>query len=196
MTAGENGIRAVFLDRDGVITEVNSTRVHYVNKPEDVYLLPGAAEAIAGLREAGYAVYIVTNQGGIGLRYMSRKDLAEIHSRLEALLAEKGSAVDDIVFCPHRPDAGCPCRKPKPGMILELAKRYDIDLKKSYMVGDRDSDIQAGAAAGTQTVRISGLRSGSGRKKNSVPADITAPSLLEAAVEIIRRLAESQNSGD
>ena len=178
---------AVFLDRDGEVTEVKSKRVDYVNKPDDVYLLPGAAEAIAGLREAGFKIFIVTNQGGIGLGLMRHKNLTAVHEHLKELLAEKGAFVDDIAYCPHRPEGGCSCRKPKPGMILDLARRHGIALQRSYMVGDMATDIIAGQAAGTITVLISSSES----KKtgsNSTPADLTADSLLEAAVKIIRKI--------
>ncbi|WP_150275291.1 D-glycero-alpha-D-manno-heptose-1,7-bisphosphate 7-phosphatase [Paenibacillus tepidiphilus] len=186
MGVEQTGRRAVFLDRDGVLTEVKTKRVRYVNKPEDVYLLPGAAEAVAGLHQAGYAVYIVTNQGGVGLGRMSRSALSAVHGRLEALLAERGAHIDEILACTHRPQAGCSCRKPQPGMILELAERHGIDLAQSYMVGDMESDIQAGQAAGTMTVRIAGRKR---RAAKQPAADLTASSLLEAAVLIIRRLA-------
>ncbi|WP_151734169.1 D-glycero-alpha-D-manno-heptose-1,7-bisphosphate 7-phosphatase ['Paenibacillus yunnanensis' Narsing Rao et al. 2020] len=189
MSGRSKGTRAVFLDRDGVLTEVRTRRVCYVNQPEDVHLLPGAAEAVAGLHEAGYKVFIVTNQGGVGLGHMSLEDLAAVHERLEALLAESGAYIDEIAACTHRPRAGCPCRKPQPGMLLELASRHGINLAQSYMVGDMASDIRAGQAAGTMTVHIASRK---GRPAGAPAAELTAGSLLEAAVLIIRRLASGE----
>ncbi len=202
--------KAVFLDRDGVVNEMNTARVRHVNGPGDLHLLPGTAEAIRGLAEAGYRVYVVTNQGGVGLGYMSLADLEAVHVRLEELLAEKGARLDGIAFCPHKPSAGCACRKPRPGMLLELAKRHRLSLSESYMIGDREIDIAAGRAAGTRTIRVDGAagrskgkaggsREAAGsarrqRKNGSVPAraDWIVSSLLEAAVLIVQRLAEER----
>ena len=145
---------AVFLDRDGVINEVLSHRVKFVNKPEDFHLLPGAGEAIHLINEAGYPVFVVTNQGGIGLGYMKETSLEAVHRKMEADLALYDAVITDIAYCPHRPDAGCACRKPKGKMLEDLAAKYKIDLKASYMAGDREPDIYAGKKAGTTTVLI------------------------------------------
>jgi D-glycero-D-manno-heptose 1,7-bisphosphate phosphatase len=148
--------KAIFLDRDGVINEVLSERVRYVNKPEDFYLLPGVADAIAIFRKLGYLIFVVTNQGGIGMGYMKLSVLKSIHRKMrEVLLMENEQAIiDDIAYCPHRPRDGCDCRKPKPGMIIDLAEKYNIDLSQSYMIGDMESDIEAGRSAGCKTVWI------------------------------------------
>lgn len=147
--------RAVFLDRDGVVNEVLSKRVKFVNSPEDFHLLPGVGEAIRKLNESGWKVFVVTNQGGIALGYMTEDELGRIHEEMEQQLSGFGAHVDDIAYCPHMPEAGCRCRKPKPGMLLELADKHDIDLSHSYMAGDREPDIGAGRNAGTKTVFIS-----------------------------------------
>lgn len=146
--------RAVFLDRDGVINEVLTERVKFVNKPSQFYFLPGVEEAIRRLNEYFDYVFVVTNQGGIGLGHMSEKKLHQIHDYMVAELKKKGATIHDIAYCPHKPKAGCECRKPNIKMILDLKEKYDIDLKKSYMVGDREPDIQAGKKAGTKTVFI------------------------------------------
>jgi D-glycero-D-manno-heptose 1,7-bisphosphate phosphatase len=148
--------KAVFLDRDGVVNEVKTARVNFVNKPDELYLLPGVAEAIASLRQKGFKIFIVTNQGGIGWGYMKEETLHRIHEKLKAdLLKENPAAIiDDIAYCPHKPSAGCQCRKPKPGMLRELAKKHNIDLSQSWMVGDMESDIHAGRMAGCQTALI------------------------------------------
>ncbi|MBO8156380.1 MAG: HAD family hydrolase [Bacillaceae bacterium] len=166
--------RAVFLDRDGVINEVLSKRVKFVNKPDDFYLLDGVGEGIKMLNDAGFKVFVVTNQGGIGLGYMNESDLLRVHEKMEKDLKAYHAHVDDIAYCPHKPHANCPCRKPKPKMILDLARKYDIDLSKSFMVGDRDPDIEAGKRAGTRTVFI-------GDRDEGEEADIAFPDLLSAA---------------
>ncbi len=140
---------AVFLDRDGVIND-NSRKV---NQPADLILLPGVGAAIKQLKQAGYLVLIVTNQGGIELGYFTETDLAAIHSRLESQLREQDAYIDEIVYCPHF-HQDCGCRKPKPGMILALAAKYNIELGKSWMIGDRESDILAGKAVGCRTVKL------------------------------------------
>lgn len=146
---------AIFLDRDGVLNEVLSKRVKFVNAPEDVYLLPGAAQAVKMLNDLGFKVFIVTNQGGIGLGYMSERDLTKVHARLlDLLFEEAGAHIDDIAYCPDKPRSKSVCRKPAPGMILQLAKKHRVNLEKSFMIGDRMIDIEAGRAAGTRTILI------------------------------------------
>jgi len=164
--------RAVFLDRDGVINEVLSARVKFVNTPEQFYLLSGVGEAIKQLNDLGWKVFVVTNQGGIGLRYMTHSDLEAIHQKMEQDLAAYEAKIDAIAYCPHRPKAGCPCRKPKPNMILDLAKKHHIDLTESYMVGDRAPDIEAGKQAGVQTVLV-------GHREQPIKADLTFSNLLD-----------------
>jgi D-glycero-D-manno-heptose 1,7-bisphosphate phosphatase len=147
--------KGVFMERDGVINEVLSERVQYVHNAKDVYLLPGAAKAIKKLNDQTYKVFIVTNQGGIGLGLMSERTLAEIHSKLLTLLREEaGAKIDDIAYCPSKPQEESNCRKPKPAMILELAKKHQIDLQASFTIGDMRSDIIAGNEAGTRTILI------------------------------------------
>lgn len=146
--------QAIFLDRDGVINEVLSRRVKFVNQPHDFYLLPGAGKAIHLLNQAGFPVFVVTNQGGVGLGYMQEIDLQNIHARMEKDLAAYGAVITDIAYCPHRPQEGCSCRKPKAKMITDLAATHAIDLGTSFMVGDRRPDIEAGMNAGTRTVLV------------------------------------------
>ncbi|WP_442596079.1 D-glycero-alpha-D-manno-heptose-1,7-bisphosphate 7-phosphatase [Neobacillus sp. D3-1R] len=176
--------QAIFLDRDGVINEVLSHRVKFVNKPEHLYLLEGAAEAIAEFTKADYDVFVVTNQGGVGLGFLKEKELHRIHERLCELVGEKGGKLKEITYCPHKPKAGCECRKPNAGLLLDLAKKYDIDLKRSVMVGDHERDIEAGKKAGCKTVFI-------GNEETS--ADQKADSLL-SAVEDILELLENENA--
>jgi len=145
---------AIFLDRDGVINEVLTNRVKFVNRPEDFYLLTGVGEAIHLLNKAQYPVFVVTNQGGVGLSFMTEAALKSVHDKMKQDLSLYHAEITDIAYCPHRPDADCHCRKPKAGMLKKLAATYDIDLKNSYMVGDRAPDIDAGKNAGTKTVLL------------------------------------------
>lgn len=146
--------KAVFLDRDGVINEVLTKRVKFVNKPKDLYFLPGVPEAIKKLNAYFDFVFVVTNQGGVGLGYMKESELKKIHLHMIEELKKQGAQVDEAVYCPHKPKAGCACRKPNSKLIEDLAIKYEVDLSKSFMVGDTDTDIMAGKKAGTKTVYL------------------------------------------
>ncbi|OZU89558.1 D-glycero-beta-D-manno-heptose-1,7-bisphosphate 7-phosphatase [Virgibacillus indicus] len=165
----------IFLDRDGVINEVLSDRVKFVNGPDDLYLLEGVGEAIKLFNDQDYKVFVVTNQGGVGLGFMEETALQEVHIKMGADLAEFGAIIDDIAYCPHKPKAGCACRKPQPQMILELAEKHDIDISKSYMIGDREPDIEAGKGAGVKTILVGD------RKEEQAEADMYFPDLLAFA---------------
>lgn len=147
--------RAIFLDRDGVITE----EVDLLSNPSQLNIIEGAAEAIKLINRSGYLAVIITNQPVIARNLCSIEELNEIHNTLETVLGFERCYVDAIYYCPHHPDRGypeerreykieCECRKPKPGMILNAAKDWNVDLSKSYMIGDRKSDIDAGNNAG------------------------------------------------
>lgn len=165
----------IFLDRDGVINEVLTKRVKFVNKPSDLYLLEGVGEAIKLFNDHGYKVFVVTNQGGIGLGYMKEEALKRVHQKMRKDLAEYEAKVDDIAYCPHKPKAGCACRKPRPQMLFDLAEKHQVDLEKSYMVGDRDPDIEAGREAGAKTVLVGS------REETSNEADYRFHDLLAFA---------------
>ena len=143
--------RAVFLDRDGVISrcEVRGGKPYAPRRLDDFRLLPRVAEAVRSLKRAGFVVIVVTNQPDIGNGLVAPAVVGAMHAKLRSRVA-----VDDIRVCPHRQDEGCACRKPKPGLLLAAAKHWKIDLKNSYMVGDRDGDIVAGTAAGCYTLLI------------------------------------------
>ena len=165
--------KAVFLDRDGVIND----HVRYVNTPDDLILFPGVGKAIAQLNQAGFKVFVVTNQGGVGLGFMKEENLHAIHDKMERLLREEQAELQEIAYCPHKPKEGCACRKPEPQMILDLAKKHDIDLAQSYMVGDRDTDIYAGQKAGTKTIFIGDA---------FTQASYSAPTLVKAVEWILQ----------
>ena len=142
-------VKAVFLDRDGVI---NDNQKH-VNKPEDLVLYPWSGAAIHRLNQAGFKVFVVTNQGGIEMGHFTETDLSAIHVHLSHVLKEENAIIDEYNYCPHF-TTPCNCRKPKSGLITTLADKHFVDLKKSWMVGDRTSDIAAGTAAGCRTIKL------------------------------------------
>ncbi|WP_409250910.1 D-glycero-alpha-D-manno-heptose-1,7-bisphosphate 7-phosphatase [Bacillus sp. SCS-153A] len=146
--------KAVFLDRDGVINEVLSKRVKFVNKPSDIHYLERVPEAVKMLNDRGYKTFIVTNQGGVGLGYLSQEGLEEIHAKMKQDIEKGGGFIEEFSSCIHKPYEGCACRKPEAGMILSLANKHYIDLSKSYMIGDREPDIEAGKKAGCSTILI------------------------------------------
>lgn len=141
--------KAVFLDRDGVLNDNRKP----VNRPEDLTLFPWAAQAVSRLNSAGFLVFIVTNQGGIELGYITPAQLDVIHQHLLDLLQEQNAVIDDIAYCPHF-HKRCNCRKPHPGMILELSAVHHVQLADSWMIGDRKEDIQAGNSAGCRTIKL------------------------------------------
>jgi D,D-heptose 1,7-bisphosphate phosphatase len=142
--------RAVFLDRDGTIAR----DVPYCSRPEDFELLEGVGEGIRMLNEAGFRVIVVTNQSGIARGYFTEEMLHKIHQKMKSDSARYGAHIDAIYYCPHHPDEGCDCRKPKPTLILRAAREHNIDLTKSFSIGDKLQDIEAGHAAGCRTVLI------------------------------------------
>lgn len=147
----------MFLDRDGTVI----AEKHFLSRPDEVELLPTAAETIARLNRLGIAVVIVTNQAGIARGYFTESCIPEIHARLDELLAGFGAKVQRYEYCPHHPTEGlgdykidCECRKPRPGMLLRAAKALGIDTARSLMVGDRLGDLEAGANAGCQSALV------------------------------------------
>jgi D,D-heptose 1,7-bisphosphate phosphatase len=146
--------KCVFLDRDGTINKIDN----FITKPEDFELIDGAAEAVKKINSLGYLAIVITNQPVIARGDVDFETLDLIHMKMETDLGKHGAYIDDIFYCPHHPDKGfagerpeykidCDCRKPKPGMILKAAARYNIDLSKSYMVGDDIRDVNAGINA-------------------------------------------------
>lgn len=147
----DNKRRAVFLDRDGTI----NVEKEYLHRPEDLELIAGVGHAIAQLNRAGFLVIVVTNQSGVARGYFSVADVNRLHQVLQQQLAAEGAHVDAFYLCPHHPDKGldafrldCDCRKGRPGMLLQAAAEWNIDLTASFMVGDKESDLVAGIAAG------------------------------------------------
>jgi D-glycero-D-manno-heptose 1,7-bisphosphate phosphatase len=148
---------ALFLDRDGVVIE----EVDYLSHPGQVVLIRGAAQAIALVNRHAIPVIVATNQAGVARGYFPESNVALVHEHLNQLLAAHGAHIDRYYYCPHHPTEGvgsyaraCACRKPQPGMLLKAAAQLHLDLEKSWLVGDKLSDLQAGIAAGCQTILV------------------------------------------
>lgn len=144
----------VFLDRDGVLNR----RIvdDYVTCLEEFELLPGVPESLARLTEHGFRLAVVTNQRGIAVGRMSRKAVDEVHAFLKRKVTRAGGLLEEFYVCPHDRDEGCPCRKPKPG-LLDLANELSpVDWSRSFLIGDSDSDIQAGLARSVTTIKVAG----------------------------------------
>jgi D-glycero-D-manno-heptose 1,7-bisphosphate phosphatase len=148
--------RAAFLDRDGTI----NVEKEYLYQAADFEFIPGSPEAIRLLNQAGFMVVVVTNQSGVARGYYTEEDVENLHRHIDRELESSGAHIDAWLYCPHHP-AGrgsyalpCDCRKPLPGMLLEAAARYDIDLANSTMIGDKLADIEAGKAAGCRTILV------------------------------------------
>jgi D-glycero-D-manno-heptose 1,7-bisphosphate phosphatase len=188
--------RAVFLDRDGVIVELVWDAVdgsfEGPNVEGDVRLVPGAAAAIRRIRSLDYRTVVVSNQPGAAKGKASQEDLREAHEHVVRLLAEQGVVIDDYRYCLHHPDATdpalagpCSCRKPLPGMLLDAAAELDLDLARSWMIGDSDVDADAGRASGCRTILVENPRSAH-RRRDGGPADFRA-SDVAAAADILAR---------
>ena len=179
---------AVFFDRDG-------TLIHdpgYLNHPDQVQVVDGAAEALKEFQLLGYKTVVATNQSGVARGIVTVEMLERIHDRLRELLAVKGATLDAIYYCPDHPDGVIPeytkesdWQKPKPGMLLAAAQEMDIDLARSWMIGDGDRDVEAGRNAGCRTILIGSAHAESGHRHESKP-DFVAVNLREA-VNIVKR---------
>ncbi|MBS5881742.1 MAG: HAD-IIIA family hydrolase [Lachnoanaerobaculum sp.] len=188
----KNKQRAIFLDRDGTMNVSKG----FISKADDFELIPGTIEAIKAINKSGALAIVITNQPVIARGECSFEELHNIHNKLKTLLGEKGAFVDDIFYCPHHPDKGfegevpelkfdCECRKPKTGMIDEAVKKYNIDLSKSYMVGDSTMDLETARNAGIKSVLVNtGFAGNDGKYDRS--CDIEADNLFDAVEKIIK----------
>ena len=158
MPTGTDMNKAVFLDRDGVITE---DPPHYAHRVDQVRIIPGSGEAIRLLNDGGYLVIVVSNQSGIARGYYQERDVALFNEEMKRQLSLEGAHIDAIYYCPHHPDGNiekfrevCSCRKPQPGMLIQAAKQHQINLKASFLIGDKFSDIRAGNAVNCRTIFV------------------------------------------
>lgn len=144
--------KTVFVDRDGVINRRKMGG--YIQNLEELEILPGAVDALARLHRAGYRVVVVTNQRGLAIGLMSAADVDAIHAHVSQLVEQAGGWLDEFYVCPHDRDEGCPCRKPKPGLLDEADRAHPVDFSTAVLIGDSDSDIAAGLARGVLTIKI------------------------------------------
>jgi D-glycero-D-manno-heptose 1,7-bisphosphate phosphatase len=183
---GSNLNRAIFLDRDGTLNEDSG----YFHEAEKLIVFPEVPEALFSLKNAGFLLIVVTNQGAIAQGLYPQSDVEAVHQALQEYLGPYNVQIDDFFFCPHREDEGCECRKPRPGMLYAARDKYAIDLKASFLIGDKLSDLDAGRAAGCTTCLV---LTGHGQEfyakiqalKLNV-ADIVARNMRQAAREILK----------
>jgi D-glycero-D-manno-heptose 1,7-bisphosphate phosphatase len=174
----------VFLDRDGVI---NENRDDHVKSWAEFRFLPGALDALRLLTRQGFRIFVITNQACVNRGLAKPADVDDIHWRMAYAALAHGARINDVRYCPHRPDEACPCRKPQPGMLLDLELTYGVGLGEAYLVGDAASDIAAGRAVGCRTVMV---RTGRGEQHLTsgatiaCPPDAVADDLLTAALLI------------
>lgn len=154
-------MKLVILDRDGTINEDSDA---HIKSPSEWRPIEGSLDAIARLTQAGYRVVVATNQSGIARGLFDTSTLIAIHDRLQQAAAHAGGRIDAFFFCPHAADSACECRKPRPGMLLEIARRFNVSLADVYMVGDAQRDLEAAAAAGARPVLV---LTGKGQKTKS-----------------------------
>jgi D-glycero-D-manno-heptose 1,7-bisphosphate phosphatase len=182
---------ALFLDRDGVLIE----EVEYLAKLELVKLIPGASAVVRRANDAGWRVVVVSNQSGVARGLLPESLLPEVHREIaRQLLEESGATIDGFYYCPHHPTEGqasyriaCDCRKPKPGMLLRAARELGIDFAQSWMIGDRRTDLEAGAAAGCRTILVrTGYGASTGIDGPDAELNLAAvvPSIVEAVAII------------
>jgi D-glycero-D-manno-heptose 1,7-bisphosphate phosphatase len=178
--------KVVFLDRDGVI---NYDSEDYVRSWAEYRFLPGSLDALAALTAAQYRLIVITNQSIIGRGMVSLEKLEDIHRRMLAAVAAAGGRIDDIFFCPHRPDEDCACRKPRPGLILQAGQRHRIDLATAIMIGDNAKDIVCGRNAGCGATILVRTGCGAAAEKELAAAGIeptaVAADLFDAAGMIL-----------
>jgi D-glycero-D-manno-heptose 1,7-bisphosphate phosphatase len=182
-------MRGVFLDRDGVI---NVNRSDHVKNWEEFEFLPGAVEAIVRLSNAGLAPFVITNQAIVNRGMVSRELVEWINLRMQRAVERRGGQIKAVAFCPHRPEERCGCRKPEPGLLMSLARSFDVDLNSSVVIGDALSDIEAGQAAGCSTILV---LTGRGRDQLALAhatgrnGFVVAPDLTAATEMILRSMA-------
>lgn len=150
-TYKEKDVHAVFLDRDGTI---NDNKDGYIHLREDFVFLPGVLSALKKLSKTSYVLFIVTNQSGIGRGYYTKHTVEKLHVWIKKELKKHGVTINEIYYCPHRPEDGCTCRKPGYGLLLQAVQEYGVNLSKSWVVGDQWSDIAMGRMANVRTVKI------------------------------------------
>jgi D,D-heptose 1,7-bisphosphate phosphatase len=176
--------QAVFLDRDGVINR----EVNYLDSVDKIEILPGVPKAIKILNDNHFKVVVITNQSGVARGFFSEDTLREIHEHIENKLKEHSASIDAIYYCPHHPDEGCECRKPKTELIKRAEMDLDLDLSRSYLVGDTANDVRTGLNARLKTILVlTGYGEAEQHRldKEGIKVDFIAKDLLSAVHWII-----------
>jgi D-glycero-D-manno-heptose 1,7-bisphosphate phosphatase len=173
----ETAARLVMIDRDGVI---NRDSDEYIKNVAEWQPLPGSLEALRDLTRAGFRIAVITNQSGIGRGLFSERTLGEIHDAMRAAVEAAGGRIDGIFYCPHLPDAGCRCRKPAPGLLLDVSRSFGIPIEGVAFIGDKQSDVDAAISAGARPVLV-----GDRVAEGSLPDVERYPDLAAAARALI-----------
>ena len=181
-------VKAVFLDRDGTINEDPG----YLRSPDQIRLFTGAKAALARLKAAGFRLIVVSNQSGVARGLIRADALKPIHDHLNELLGPE-AAIDHFELCVHHPDEGCACRKPKPKLLLDAAASEGVDITKSYLVGDRLSDVQAGRAAGVRASLM--VRTGLGISEETQLKPNEAQAIVDSLGEAADWILRQENAG-
>ena len=175
---------AVFIDRDGVINHCPDNR--YITDWSEFRFLPGSVRALKQLKQAGKLILIISNQACVGRGLITHRKLQQITRNMLGAARAKGAKIDAVYYCIHRSEEGCSCRKPKPGMLHRAGRRFPIDWDRSFFIGDHETDIQAGQAAGLQTILVlSGRQTHSGARRMPVKPDWIVDDLRAAAKKIL-----------
>ncbi|KYK28097.1 hypothetical protein AYK20_01675 [Thermoplasmatales archaeon SG8-52-1] len=182
--------KVVFLDRDGVISRDSPD---HIKSWEEFHFLPKVKDALKMLNQNGFKIILITNQSVIARKMVTPEGLDYIHNMMKKEIKESGGRIEKIYFCPHHPDDGCNCRKPKPGMLLKAIKENNIDPEKSFMVGDRMMDVKAGKKVGCTSIIIPSELGKKEMIESSVKPDYVAKDLIDASKWIIKNY-ESLNS--
>jgi D-glycero-D-manno-heptose 1,7-bisphosphate phosphatase len=177
-------MKLIILDRDGVI---NYDSENYIRSPEDWIPIPGSLEAIARLTKANYYVVVATNQAGVGRGYYDESVLQKIHEKMQKAVTAAGGKIDGIFFCPHHPDDQCACRKPKPGLLFEIARQLKVELTGVPLVGDSLRDIQAAQAVGCDPILV---KTGNGLSTLANHADLPGVKVFEDLAAVANALTK------
>jgi D-glycero-D-manno-heptose 1,7-bisphosphate phosphatase len=177
-------MKLAILDRDGVI---NQDSADFIKSPDEWRPLPGSLEAIARLNHAGFQVVLATNQSGIGRGLFEVSTLNAIHDRMHRALGQIGGRIDAIFFCPHAQDANCECRKPKAGLLQEIARRFNVELKGVPVIGDSLRDLQAAETVGATPILVLTGKGAKTQEAGGLPAGTQVYSDLAAAARAIAR---------
>lgn len=178
-------MKLIILDRDGVI---NFDSDRFIKSPDEWKPIPGSLEAIARLNQAGYRVVIATNQSGIGRGLFDMATLNAIHDKLYRALAQVGGRIDALFYCPHAADLNCPCRKPRPGMLEEIARRFNTDLTGVPAIGDALRDLEAAAAVGAQPMLV---LTGKGRRTQEAGGLPEGTLIFQDLAEVAKQVIQS-----